>query len=142
MQTPVNKIWQNSWLLILNVLLIDRVLSSTDFHFMMSIWCKIILCSYQILFKSPITFNQIFSQTLGERSLELKMQYIVCITFANTLNTVNQKQKGCLRIIRVAIDRYETFTNECNLYIFLFFFLSSLFIQGHRMSVHWWWSMV
>ena len=141
MRTPVNKIWQNSWLLILNVLLIDRVLSSTDFHFMMSIWCKIILCSYQILFKSPITFNQIFSQTLDERSLELKMQYIVCITFANTVNTVKQKQKGCLRILRVAIDRYETFTNECNLYIF-HFFLSSLFIQGHRMSVHWWWSMV
>ena len=58
---------------------------------------------------------------MDERSLELKMQYIVCITFANTLNTVNQKQKGCLRIIRVAIDRYETFTNECNLYIFHFF---------------------
>ena len=51
------------------------------------------------------------------------MQYIVCITFANTVNTVNQKQKGCLRIIRVAIDRYETFTNECNLYIFHFFFV-------------------
>ena len=91
--------------------------------------------------KRPLTFNQIFSQILDERSLELKMQYIVCITFANTVNTVKQKQKGCLRIIRVAIDRYETFTNECNLYIFNFF-LSSLFFQGHRMSVHWWWSMV
>ena len=87
----------------------------------MSIWRTIVLCSYQILLKRPLTFNQIFSQTLDERSLELKMQYIVCITFANTLNTVNQKQKGCLRIIRVAIDRYETFTNECNLYIFHFF---------------------
>ena len=130
MRTPVNKIWQNSWLLILNVLLIDRVLSSTDFHFMMSIWCKIILCSYQILFKSPITFNQIFSQTLDERSLELKMQYIVCISFANTVNTVNQKQKGCLRIIRVAIDRYETFTNECNLYIFPFFFCHHCLFRG------------
>ena len=51
------------------------------------------------------------------------MQYIVCITFANTVNTVKQKQKGCLRIIRVAIDRYETFTNECNLDIFHFFFV-------------------
>ena len=73
--------------------------------------------------KRPLTFNQIFSQTLDERSLGLKMQYIFCITFANTVNTVNQKQKGCLRIIRVAIDRYETFTNECNLYIFHFFFV-------------------
>ena len=89
----------------------------------MSIWRTIVLCSYQILLKRPLTFNQIFSQTLDERSLELKMQYIVCITFANTVNTVKQKQKGCLRIIRVAIDRYETFTNECNLYIFHFFFV-------------------
>ena len=77
--------------------------------------------------KRPLTFNQIFSQTLDERSLELKMQYIFCITFANTVNTVNQKQKGCLRIIRVAIDRYETFTNECNLYIFHFFCHHCLF---------------
>ena len=58
------------------------------------------------------------------------MQYIVCITFANTVNTVNQKQKGCLRIIRVAIDRYETFTNECNLYIFHFFFFVIIVYSG------------
>ena len=96
----------------------------------MSIWRKIVLCSYQILFKRPLTFNQIFSQILDERSLELKMQYIVCITFANTVNTVNQKQKGCLRIIRVAIDRYETFTNECNLYIFHFFFFVIIVYSG------------
>ena len=96
----------------------------------MSIWHKIVLCSYQILFKRPLIFNQIFSQTLDERSQELNMQYIICITFANTVNTVNQKQKGCLRIIRVAIDRYETFTNECNLYIFHFFFLVIIVYSG------------
>ena len=67
---------------------------------------------------------------MDERSLELKMQYIVCITFANTVNTVNQKQKGCLRIIRVAIDRYETFTNECNLDIFHFFFFVIIVYSG------------
>ena len=35
-----------------------------------------------------------------------------------------------MRIIRVAIDRYETFTNECNLYIFHFFFFVIIVYSG------------
>ena len=49
----------------LNVLLIDRVLSSTDFHFMMSTWCKIILYSNHILFKKASNFQSNFLSNFG-----------------------------------------------------------------------------
>ena len=75
-------------------LMIKETLSATNFHFVAKIQRKSVLCSNEMLFNRPRTFDWIFVQTLNERLLEQITKFAkFCLHYFCTILYHDKKKK-------------------------------------------------